>query len=78
MLTITMKIPRKQNDYIYYTGDANSYLNMPIIIGGKSAGTIMKILSSTDEYIEVEGVLFKAGVNYFVEPYLYPCDIEIR
>jgi len=77
MIIITMKIPRQQNKF-YYTGDAKNYLNIPITSNEKVIGTITKIISSTDDYIEVEGTLYNAGTNYFVEPDLYPCDVEIR
>jgi len=78
MLTITMKIPRQQNSYINYTGDANKFLNMPIVVNGKPIGTINKIISNTDGYIEVEGCLWKAGANYFdTAEGLIPADITI-
>lgn len=78
MLTITMKIPRQQNSYIHYTGDADKFLNVPIVINEKPVGTINRIIDSTDEYIKVEGILFRAGANYFDRPDgLMPADITI-
>lgn len=32
MLKITLKLPRKQKDFIHYVGDADKYLNLPITI----------------------------------------------
>jgi hypothetical protein len=79
MLTITMKIPRQQNSYIHYIGEAEKFINQPIVIDQKVIGTITKIISNTDDYIEIEGCLWKAGANYFDKPEgLEPADITIR
>jgi len=79
MLTITMKIPRQQNSYVHYTGDADAFINQPIVINDKPIGVINKIISSTDDYIEAEGVLWRAGANYYKrENGLVPADITIK
>jgi len=78
MLTITMKIPRQQNSYIHYTGDANSFLDKPIIVNENIVGTITRILLDCANYIEIEGVLFRAGADYFDRPEgLVPADVTI-
>jgi hypothetical protein len=78
MLTITMKIPRQQNKYIHYTGDAEKFVNMPIVVNEKPIGIINKIISNTDDYIEVEGCLWRAGVDYIDgSDGLVPADITI-
>ena len=68
----------QQNSYIHYTGDANSFLDKPIIVNENIVGTINRIISDTDDYIEVEGVLFRAGADYFDRPEgLVPADVTI-
>lgn len=78
MLTITMKIPRQQNSYIHYTGEAEKFINQPIVIDQRVIGIITKVISSTDDYIEVEGLLWKAGASYLdKQDGLEPADITI-
>jgi len=77
MLEIKLKLPREQT-YFKYDGLATNFLNIPIVINNNAVGVIIKILSSTDDFIEVEGYLFKAGVNFFKSDDQYcPSDIQI-
>lgn len=79
MLTVKFTIPRYHNSYVHFTGDAEKFIDQPIIIDQDAVGVITKIISSTDDYIEVEGHLWKAGANYFDEVEgLRPANISIR
>jgi len=78
MIEITMKIPRLIYKNTKYVGDANVFINQPIIINEKVIGVVSSIISSDDNYIEIEGYLFNAGANYFTEPEMKPCSIEIH
>lgn len=73
-MKITLRLPREQNN-IRYIGNADKFLNKPIVIENQAIGTIIEIINETDEYIEVEGVLFHAGVN-FSYPYSNEIDYE--
>ena len=79
MIKITLKLPRTNENGIKYTGDADKYLNLPITINDKVIGVVTKILNDSDGYIEVEGMLYKAGANLVnIEDSYFPSEIEIR
>ena len=79
MLTVKFTIPRYHNSYIHFTGDADQFLNRPIVINQEAVGVITRVISSTEDSIEVEGHLWTAGVNYFDKPDgLEPADITIK
>lgn len=78
MLKITLRLPRHQKEFIHYSGDADKYLNLPIVIDEKAVGVITKIIEDTDEYTEAEGILYKAGYNLIKNEDLFvPSDVEI-
>lgn len=77
MLEIKLKLPREQVNF-KYEGLASSFLNLPITMNGNAMGVITKIISNTDDFIEVEGYLFKAGINFFKTKDQYcPSDVQI-
>ena len=78
MIKITLRLPRKQKDFIHYVGDANEYLNRPIISDDKPIGNITRIIEDTDEYTEVEGILYNAGIDFIKREGDYiPSDVTI-
>jgi len=78
MLRITLKLPRKEKGFIPYDGDAEKYLNLPIVIGENAVGVITKIIEDKEEYTEVEGMLYKAGVDFIMDGDVkVPADIII-
>lgn len=79
MTKITLKLPRKQNTGIYYAGDSNKFINQPIVIENKAIGVITRVINDTDDYVEVEGGLFKAGYDLLKKDMEYiPISIEIK
>ena len=78
MVNITLKLPRINENGIKYIGDADKYLNLPITIDDKVVGVITEILNDSDNYIEVEGILYKAGTNLLkIEDCYFPGEVEI-
>ena len=63
MTKVTLKLSRTNENGLKYTGDADKYLNLPIVIDDKVIGVVIEIISDSGDYIEVEGFLYRAGVN---------------
>jgi len=80
MIIIKMKIPRHQISHVYYTGEAEKFINLPIVINGNAVGVITKVADSDEEYhIDIEGYLWMAGASYLQDGNeLIPVDITIK
>jgi len=80
VINIKMKLPRNQINNIYYVGDADKFINLPIIVNERPIGTITKATDSEDDYyIDIEGYLWVVGVSYLKEGNeLRPVDITIK
>ena len=78
MTKVTLKLSRTNENGLKYTGDAYKYLNLPIVIDDKVIGVVIEILSDSDDYVEVEGMLYKVGVNLInIEDSYFPSEIVI-
>jgi len=80
MIEIKMKLPRNQINNIYYVGDVDKFINLPIIVNERPIGVITKATDSDDEaYIDIEGYLWMAGASYLKDGNeLIPVDVTIR
>lgn len=77
-IKVILQIPKNQR-YIHYINNADQFLNLPIASNRKPVGVITKILNNNDDYIEVEGTLYNAGVSYSRQENLYsPFRFEIN
>ena len=80
MIAVKMKISRHQISHVYYVGDAEKFINSPIVINGNAVGVITKATDSDEEYyIDVEGYLWMAWASYLQDGNeLIPADITIK
>jgi len=78
MTKITLKLLKTNENGLKYIIDTDKYLNLPITIDDKVIGVVTKILNDSDDYIEVEGMLYRARANLLnIEDSYFPSEIEI-